>query len=136
MSPRFELPDQRPNSNAVQQPSGPAQTESVDPCGPVYDIGGSIRPPVPTHTPDPKFSKEASNVKFSGNVIVGLIVGRDGKPCNVHLVRGNGIIMMGVDESAVKSVQHYKFKPAMQNGKPVAVNLKIEVNFNYSAIHQ
>ena len=84
--------------------------------------------------PDPKFSKAASNIdRVTGNVVVGLIVGRDGKPCNVHLVRGIG--MAGLDESAVESVQHYKFKPARQNGKPVAVNLNIEVMFDNTAIH-
>ena len=132
-SQRHETPDQSPDGNAVQQLSSPAQTGSADPCSPVYDVGGSIRPPVATHTPDPKFSNEARNSGFSGNVVVGLVVGRDGKPCNVHLVRSNGIITMGVDESAVKSVQHYRFKPATQNGKPLAVNLRIEVFLRFGS---
>jgi protein TonB len=57
---------------------------------------------------------------------VSLIVGADGKPRNVHVLRGVG---MGLDEKAVEAVQQYKFKPAMQNGKAVAVYLNVEVNF-------
>ncbi len=36
---------------------------------------------------------------------------------------------MGLDEKAVEAVQQYKFRPAMQNGKPVQVDLNVEVNF-------
>ena len=96
-SPQSRIPVQSSNDNAVQQPSGSEQTQAGDPCAPAYTIGGSVLPPVPTRTPDPKFSKEAGSLNFSGNVLVGLVVGRDGKPCNVHLLRGNGIVMMGVD---------------------------------------
>ena len=30
---------------------------------------------------------------------------------------------------AVEAVKQYKFKPAMENGKPVLVELNVEVNF-------
>ena len=36
---------------------------------------------------------------------------------------------MGLDEKAVEAVKQYKFKPAMEGGKPVTVELNIEVNF-------
>ena len=94
--------------------------------GPVYQIGGSIRPPVATYTPDPKFAEEASRNKFSGNVILALVVDANGNPKNVHVLRGMGT---GLDEKAVQAVQHYRFKPATKNGKPVAVYLNVAVNF-------
>ncbi len=94
--------------------------------GGVYQVGGSVRPPIAIYTPDPEFSEEARKAKFSGNVVVSLIVGADGRPRNVHVLRGVG---MGLDEKAIEAVQQYKFKPAMQNGKAVAVYLNVEVNF-------
>jgi protein TonB len=36
---------------------------------------------------------------------------------------------MGLDEKAVEAVKQYKFKPAMMQGKPVPVEINIEVNF-------
>ena len=36
---------------------------------------------------------------------------------------------MGLDAKAVEAVKQYKFKPAMENGKPVPVPLNVEVNF-------
>ena len=94
--------------------------------GGVMHIGGSVRPPVLTFQPDPEFSEEARKAKFSGNVQVYLIVDENGNPSHVRVVRGVG---MGLDEKAVEAVRQYKFKPAMQNGKPVKVDLYIDVNF-------
>ncbi len=94
--------------------------------GGVYQVGGSVRPPIAIFTPDPEFSEEARKAKFSGNVVVSLIVGADGKPHNVRALRGVG---MGLDEKAVEAVQQYKFKPALKDGKPVAVYLNIDVSF-------
>jgi protein TonB len=36
---------------------------------------------------------------------------------------------MGLVEKALEAVRQYKFKPAMNNGKPVPVDLYIDVNF-------
>ena len=89
-------------------------------------IGGSIRPPVVTYQVDPEFSEEARKAKFSGNVQVYLWVDEQGNPSHVKVIRPIG---MGLDEKAVEAVRQYKFKPAMQNGKPVKVDLYIDVNF-------
>ncbi len=75
---------------------------------------------------DPKFSKQARKAKFSGQVIVALIVDKEGMPQNVHVLRGVG---MGLDEEALKAVKQYRFKPALQNGRPVPVYLNVQINF-------
>ena len=94
--------------------------------GGVMHVGGAVKPPVPVFTPDPEFSEEARKAKFSGNVEVYLWVDEQGNPSHIKVARGVG---MGLDEKAVEAVRQYKFKPAMQNGKPVKVDLYIEVNF-------
>lgn len=93
--------------------------------GPMH-IGGSVRPPSVLYSVEPEFSEEARKAKFSGNVQVYLWVDENGNPSHVRVVRGVG---MGLDEKAVEAVRQYKFKPAMQNGKPVKVDLYIDVNF-------
>ena len=55
-----------------------------------------------------------------------LWVGPDGVPSHVHVIRAVG---MGLDQKAVEAVQQYRFKPAMENGKPVTVEMNVEVNF-------
>jgi len=89
-------------------------------------IGGGVSQPELTYKVDPEFSEEARKAKFMGIVLVNLIVDANGNPQNVHVLRGVG---MGLDEKAVEAVKQYRFKPAREGGKPVAVELNVEVNF-------
>jgi TonB family protein len=36
---------------------------------------------------------------------------------------------MGLDQKALDAVKQWKFEPAMKDGKPVAVQINVEVNF-------
>jgi protein TonB len=92
----------------------------------VKSIGGGVSQPVLIHQVEPEFSEEARRAKSMGNVLVSLVVDAQGMPQNVHVTRGVG---MGLDEKAVEAVKQYRFKPAMEAGKPVAVQLNVEVNF-------
>lgn len=93
--------------------------------GPMH-IGGGVSKPVVLYSVEPEFSEEARKAKFSGNVEVYLWVDQNGRPSHIRVVRGVG---MGLDEKAVEAVRQYKFKPAMKDGKPVMVDLYIDVNF-------
>lgn len=94
--------------------------------GGVMHVGGSVHAPIALVTPDPEFSEEARKAKFSGNVEVYLIVDEHGNPTHVRVARDVG---MGLGEKAVEAVRQYKFKPAMQNGKPVKVDMYVDVEF-------
>jgi len=89
-------------------------------------IGGGVSAPELIYKVDPEFSEEARKSKTTGNVLVNLIVDQSGHAQNVHVLRGVG---MGLDEKAVEAVKQYRFKPAMENGKPVAVEMNVEVLF-------
>jgi protein TonB len=89
-------------------------------------IGGGVSAPVLLYSPDPEFSEEARKAKFMGVVTVNLWVDEHGNPQHVRILRGVG---MGLDEKAMEAVKQYKFKPAMEAGKPVLVELNVEVNF-------
>jgi len=95
--------------------------------GGVMHVGGGVLPPALLSSVDPEFSEEARKAKFSGNVEVYLIVDEQGKPTHVRVARGVG---MGLDEKAVEAVRQYKFKPATQGGKPVKVDMYVDVVFN------
>jgi protein TonB len=94
--------------------------------GGVKQIGGGVSAPVLVYGVEPEFSEEARKAKVSGNVMVNLWVDEKGNPLHVHVVKGIG---MGLDERAVAAVRLYRFKPAMENGKPVTVEMNIEVTF-------
>jgi protein TonB len=90
-------------------------------------IGGAVHAPVLVYSVDPQFSEEARQKKFSGNVQVYLWVDEHGNASHVRVVRGVG---MGLDEQAVAAVRQYKFKPALKFGKPVKVDMYIDVDFH------
>jgi protein TonB len=92
----------------------------------VKNVGLGVIGPVKIYGLEPEFSEEARKAKFMGVVTVSLIVDQHGLPQNVKVLRGVG---MGLDEKAVEAVKTYRFKPATENGKPVAVYLNVEVNF-------
>jgi protein TonB len=94
--------------------------------GGLRKIGGGVSSPVVIYKVDPEFSEEARKAKFMGVVLVNLIVDPQGRPQNVHILRGVG---MGLDDKALAAVKQYRFKPAIENGKPVPVELNVEVNF-------
>ncbi len=95
--------------------------------GGVMHAGSVQQAPKLIYQIDPEFSEEARRAKFSGDVQVYLIVDEKGLPTHVRVVRGAG---MGLDEKAVEAVRQYRFKPAMQDGKAVKVDLYINVRFD------
>jgi protein TonB len=95
--------------------------------GGARQIGGGVSAPILLYKVDPEFSEEARRSKTAGNVLVNLWVDENGNPSHVHVIRGIG---MGLDEKAVAAVKLYKFKPAMENGRPVMVELNIDVTFH------
>jgi protein TonB len=94
--------------------------------GGLYHVGGGVSKPEVIYEVEPEFSEEARKAKFMGVVTVNLIVDQKGLPENVHILRGVG---MGLDQKAVDAVKQYRFKPAMLGGKPVAVEVNVEVDF-------
>ncbi len=94
--------------------------------GGVRRIGGGVSAPVVLFQPEPEFSDEARKAKIAGNVLVYLQVDEQGRPQRVRVVRGIG---MGLDQKAVTAVERYRFKPAMEDGHPVRVEMQVDVGF-------
>jgi len=65
-------------------------------------------------------------LKSSGDVEIYLWVLPDGSPSRLRIAKAAG---MGMDEQALLALSHYKFKPATKDGKPITVDLYVDVNF-------
>lgn len=94
--------------------------------GGVYQIGGEVSQPVPIYKIEPEYSEEARKAKFSGTVLLSVVIDANGTTRDIHVTRPLGL---GLDEKAIEAVSKWRFRPAMKNGKPVAVQAQIEVNF-------
>ena len=89
-------------------------------------VGSGVNPPRAIIAPDPEYSEEARRERFSGTVLLGVIVGSDGRPEKVWVVRSLG---HGLDRQSVEAVKQWKFSPATRNGEPVVVVLNVETSF-------
>ena len=88
--------------------------------------GGGVSAPRALSTPDPEYSEEARKAKYQGTVVLWLIVDQYGHPQQLKVSRSLG---MGLDQKAIEAVRQWKFEPAMKDGRPVAVQINVEVNF-------
>ena len=95
--------------------------------GGAFRVGGGVSAPKAIYAPDPEYSEEARKVKHMGTVVLWLVVGPDGKPRDIKVLRTLGL---GLDEKAIEAVRNWRFDPAMKDGKPVAVQINVEVNFH------
>ena len=93
---------------------------------PVYQPGGSVTRPVVLYREEPDYSDEARKARLQGVVTIYIEVNERGLPQNLRILRPLG---MGLDEKAIEAVRRWKFEPAMKDGRAVAVQVYVEVNF-------
>jgi TonB family protein len=119
-------------------PAAQAATQLSDPSiAPLRKIGGGVNPPKLIHKADPEISQEDRKSRMTGVTLVNLIVDTNGRPQNVHVARSmadsvdaeHRIAALDLDKEAVKAVKKYRFAPATEGGKPVPVELNVEVSF-------
>jgi len=115
-------------SCACAQQVSPSPAPAAPDAPKLNPFGSGVSAPIPLNVIQAKFSKEARKHKISGVCLVSLIVDAQGMPQNARVIKGLGY---GLDEQAVAAVNQYRFKPAMKDGKPVPVMIKVEVNFKF-----
>jgi TonB family protein len=94
--------------------------------GGAYKVGGSVLAPRPLAMPDPDYTEQAREAKLQGMCVLKLIVGADGKPRDIRVIRSLG---MGLDEKAMAAVSQWTFAPATKDGMPVPVQISVQVVF-------
>jgi protein TonB len=78
------------------------------------------------HRVEPQYTREALDAKIKGTVILSLMIGADGVPSDIKVVRGLG---MGLDEKAVECLRQWLFKPATKFAEPISIKAIVEINF-------
>lgn len=89
-----------------------------------------VTAPVCVYCPIPSYSDDALAAKIqNAKVTLTVTVSTKGEPIKVVLDKNPGF---GLGEKAIEDVSEWKFRPAMQNGKPVTVAVPVEVTFNFA----
>ncbi len=86
-------------------------------------------PPHVVSSPGPEYSPEARAAQYQGTCKLSLIVEPDGRTSHITVLDRLG---MGLSEKAIEAVKQWKFKPGMRDGKPVPVQITVEVTFRIS----
>jgi periplasmic protein TonB len=94
--------------------------------GGAYRIGGDVSAPQLISKVEPEYSEEARKAKFSGSVLLSIVVDEHGLPRDIKVIRPLGL---GLDEKAVEAVSRWRFRPGVKGGRPVATQAQVEVNF-------
>jgi TonB family protein len=113
--------DSRASSRRPSDPSAHAESEKA-----TQGASGGVRTPEVITKVEPTYTSQARDAKFDGTVKVQAIVGVDGRVYDIHIVDSPGL---GLDDSIVEALSHWRFRPGQKNGKVVAVRTTISVNF-------
>jgi TonB family protein len=119
------LPCAAPLVSAQAQVSKNTDAGNTNQSAPLK-VGGDVTAPRVIYQPDPEYSEKARKAGRQGSCVLRLIVGADGKPYDISEVRTLG---MGLDEKAIEAVRRWVFEPARRAGKPVAVQIDVQVSF-------
>jgi periplasmic protein TonB len=94
--------------------------------GGVYGPGSGVQPPRLLSEVKPDYTEEARRRGVEGEVVMEIVVRRDGSVGDVRILQGLG---SGLDQQAASAVRRWKFAPATRRGTPVDVTVEVAVEF-------
>jgi TonB family protein len=91
-----------------------------------YRPGSGIEPPRLLKEVKADYTDEARRRNLQGDVVLEIVVRRDGSVGDVTVLKGLG---SGLDQRAVAAVRQWRFAPASRRGTPVDVIVEVAVEF-------
>ncbi len=114
----------QPAPRTTTQPTAEPEPEPPPPPEPA----GPTRGPQIVKTVQPQYPPRAFRQRIQGWVKVEFTVDVNGDVIEAHAVESNrGHVF---DRAAVEAIKRWKFKPALENGKPVEATLTQPINFS------
>ena len=91
-----------------------------------YRPGSGVEPPSILREVKPTYTDAARARGVSGEVVLEIVVLRNGSVGHIRVVQGLG---SGLDERAIEAVRQWTFAPARRMGQPVDVQVEVSVEF-------
>jgi outer membrane biosynthesis protein TonB len=125
----------------TEPPAKPHQPRPNPDANGKYHIGDGVTAPRLIFSVEPQFSQKMRKANKSGNCLVAITVDTDGNVKNAHIIKSTpdakdeeqSDFVLDMQDICINTVQQYRFAPAMYLGKPVPVDLNVEINFQRSA---
>ena len=80
---------------------------------------------IKAESPTPKYPEEARRNNTQGDVILRIVVARNGTVKQLHVIEGDPVLA----KAALEGVRRWKFRPTVVDGKSVEVESEIKVQF-------
>jgi len=90
-------------------------------------VTAGVTPPKATHSPDPPYPDLPVDTEPRGVVVMLIGVNAHGHVGPVQVVRSSAPVF---EKSAVATVKTWKFRPARKDGKPIPVQVTVEMSFS------
>ena len=84
-----------------------------------------VTPPKPVDRKEPAYPPEAKEKGIQGEVVVKAQVSETGVVTSAEVISGPELLR----QAALDAIRQWRFEPAVKDGKPIAVNTDITVNF-------
>jgi len=91
-----------------------------------YRPGSGIEPPRLLKEVRADYTEEARRQGLKGEVVLEIVVRRDGSVGDVHILQGLG---GGLNNQSMEAVRQWRFSPAQRHGVPVDVIVEVSVEF-------
>jgi TonB family protein len=91
-----------------------------------YRPGSGVEPPRILREVKPSYTEEARRAGVNGEVVLEIVVRRDGSVGDVRVLQRLG---SGLDERAIDAVRQWRFDPARRQGVAVDVIVEVSVEF-------
>lgn len=92
-----------------------------------YRPGSGIQPPRLLREVKADYTEEARQRGLTGEVVLEIVVRRDGSVGDVRVLQGLG---GGLNDRAIQAVRQWRFAPAQRQGAPVDVIVEVSVEFS------
>ena len=104
----------------------PASTVDDESFNSYLRVTAGMKPPKATKSPDPDYPEIPQDAEPNGVVVMLVGINPKGRVELVHVLRASNDAFQN---SAVTTVKAWKFSPAKKNGKPVPVQVTVEMHF-------
>lgn len=109
----------------VKEGKAPGVTTTVPEPTDKRALSRNVTPPTVLSRIEPVYSEEARKANLEGTVELSAIIRKDGSIEAIKGLRGLGL---GLDESAIKTLKSWRFRPGREDGSPVDLRVNIEVS--------
>ena len=126
----LSAPDETVQFRAIEITQLPPPRSTFHPELPdVMRLGNSIQAPRLLKRPSPRYTAAAMRARISGTVRLQAVVLPDGTIGDVQILQSLDP-KFGLDQAAIENARQWTFAPGTSDGKPVAVRIMLELDFN------